>query len=181
MEIYEPREDSFFLANFLKNYLKKNKVKNYLDMGTGSGILSGVASEFIDKDKILAVDINLASVKILKKKNFSSLKSNLFSKIPRNKKFDLITFNAPYLPEDENYKEPKESKTITTGGKRGDEISIKFLKQAEKFLKNNGRIFLLISSLTPLERIKKFNPKKVSEKKLFLEKLFILEFNKGFK
>jgi methylase of polypeptide subunit release factors len=85
----------------------------------------------------------------------------------------LITFNAPYLPEDK--KEPKNSRTATTGGKKGDEISLKFLNQSQRYLNPNGKIFLLISSLTPMTKIKRFKPKIVATKKLFMEELRILE------
>jgi release factor glutamine methyltransferase len=172
MKIYQPSDDSYFFTNFLKKHLKKFKPKSYLDMGTGSGILTETTSKFIDKKNILAVDINPSAVKLLKQKGFNAIKSNLFKKI--KDKFDLITFNAPYLPLDK--REPKDSQLATTGGKKGDEITVKFLKQAKKHLNKNGKIFLLISSLTPINKIKKFNPKIVARKKQFFEQLLILEF-----
>ena len=172
MEIYQPAEDSYFFANFLKKHLKNNKTNSYLDMGTGSGILSETISKFLDKKNILAADINPKAIKILKQKNFKAIKSNLFEKIKT--KFDLITFNAPYLPRDP--REPKDSQVATTGGKRGDEISLKFLKQAKKHLNKNGKILLLISSLTPMDKIKKFKPKTLARKKIFMEELLVLQF-----
>jgi release factor glutamine methyltransferase len=172
MEIYQPAEDSYFFVEFLEKYLQKNKINSYLDMGTGSGILSETAAKFIDKKNILAVDINIEAVVLIKKKKFNSIKSDLFKKIEN--KYDLITFNAPYLPRD--LREPKSSQLITTGGKLGDEISLKFLKQAKNHLSKNGKIFLLISSLTPMDKIRKFKPKIVARKKLFMEELLILEF-----
>ena len=174
MKVYQPAEDSYFFANFLNKFLKKNKINTYLDMGTGSGILTETTSKFINKKNILAVDINPKSIKLLKKKNFNAIKSNLFEKIKT--KFDLITFNAPYLPLDT--REPKNSQLATTGGKHGDEISLKFLKQAKEHLNKNGKIFLLISSLTPINKIKKSNPKIVARKNQFFEQLLILEFKK---
>ncbi len=180
MEIYEPREDSFLFVEFLKNYFSKISKKElsileYLDMGCGSAILSETASGFLSKKSILAADINPLAVRLAKQKGFNSKVSDLFSKIPKTKKFDLITFNAPYLPEEE--KEPSDSRLITTGGKRGDEIPLKFLKQAKTYLAPSGKILLLISSLTPLNRINKFRPKIVAEKKIFFENLLILEFS----
>ena len=142
-------------------------------MGTGSAILPEVASKFINKKNITAADINPKAVKLAKQKTFNAIKTNLFKKI--KDKFDLITFNAPYLPLDK--REPKDSQLATTGGKCGDEISIKFLKQAKKHLNKNGKILLLISSLTPQNKIKKFKPKIVAKKKIFMEELLILEFN----
>jgi release factor glutamine methyltransferase len=173
MEIYQPAEDSYLFENFLKKYLKKNKINSYLDMGTGSGILSMTALKFLDKDKILAADINPDAVKFVQNKGINTIKTNLFDKIKG--KFDLITFNAPYLPLDK--REPKDSQIATTGGKRGDEVSLKFLKQAKKHLEENGRILLLISSLTPMDKLKKFNPKVVARQKVFMEDLIILEFH----
>jgi release factor glutamine methyltransferase len=170
-EIYQPAEDSYFFAEFLKKYLLKHKINSYLDMGAGSGILPETVLNFIDKKNIQTADINSEAVKILKKKGFSSIKTDLFSKVKG--KFDLITFNAPYLPRDT--REPKSSQVATTGGKKGDEISVKFLNQAKKHLSQNGKILLLISSLTPMDKIKEFNPKIVAKKKIFMEELLILE------
>ena len=173
MEIYQPAEDSYFFLDFLEKYLQKHKVDSYLDMGTGSGILSKGASKFIDKKNILSADINSSAVKFLKGEKFNAIKTNLFEKIKN--KYDLITFNAPYLPLDP--REPKSSQLATTGGKCGDEVSIKFLEQAGKFLNKDGKAFLLISSLTPMDKIKKFNLKIVARKKIFMEELLILEFS----
>ncbi len=183
MEIYQPSDDSFFFAEFLKSIFFKKPKKEiekiiYLDMGCGSCILSEAIEKFVPKRNILCADINSDAIVLAKSKGFHAFKSDLFSKIPENKKFDLITFNAPYLPKDDKYNEPKESKLITTGGKKGDEISLKFIKQAKGHLSKDGKIFLLVSSHTPLERINKFHPKIVAEKSLFFEKLFILEFSK---
>ena len=174
MEIYEPAEDSFLISELLEEYLsKQNKEIKYLDMGTGSGILALTASNFLPKENILASDINPKSVKLLKEQGFNAVKSNLFQNIKDN--FDLITFNAPYLPEDS--REPKSSRLATTGGKKGDEIAVEFLKQAKSHLNKDGKIFLLISNLTPIDKIKKFKPKIAAKKKIFMEELIVFEFS----
>jgi len=179
MEIYEPSEDSYFFSDFLKNYFSQltSKKISYLDLGSGSGILARTAATCgIPKKSILSTDINSAAVKKLLLEGFNAKKSNLFKELNKSKRFDIITFNAPYLP-----REPRENKstaTITCGGIRGDEISLRFLKKARSYLKDKGKIFLLISSLTPLERISKFNPRIVGEKQVFFEKLLILQFSK---
>ena len=198
MEIYQPSDDSYLFSDFLKSYLPPTPYHlpptTYLDMGTGSGILAKTASEFLNKKNITAVDINPTAIKKLKNQPFKTIQSDLFKNLysvsetpkPRNpktpktiksnQKFDLIVFNAPYLPRDE--REPKDSQVATTGGKRGDEISLRFLKQAKSHLTKNGKILLLISSLTPTEKIKKLWPYKiVARKKIFMEELLILEFN----
>ena len=173
MEIYQPSDDSYFFAEFLKKDLAdKPKSLTMLDVGTGSGILAKTASKILPPKNITASDINPSAINSLKKEKFQTIQSDFFENIKDS--FDLITFNAPYLPLDK--REPKSSQLATTGGKHGDEISLKFLKQAKQHLSPSGKIFLLISSLTPMNKIKKYNPKIVARKKLFMEELLILEF-----
>jgi len=50
-------------------------------MGTATGILSETASKFLNKKDILAADINSDAIKLLEKRNFNAIKTNLFSKI----------------------------------------------------------------------------------------------------
>lgn len=167
--IYEPAEDSFLLESQVKKYVKN---KSLLDMGSGSGIIS--LSAIKNKAKsVLASDINPEVINLLKFKGIKCVKSDLFERI--HGKFDIISFNPPYLPLDS--REDKESRVATTGGKEGDEIILKFLKQAESHLNKNGIILLLLSSLTPRENIlsllKKLSLKKarIAEKKVFFESL----------
>lgn len=173
--IYEPREDSYLLEEQVKKYSKE---KSFLDMGAANGIQSLSALKAGAKS-ILAVDIQLEVTKFLKNKGISTIQSDIFSNIKENQKFDLIAFNPPYLPKDK--KEDKESSIITSGGKKGDEIILRFLKQAPKHLNKNGKILTVISSLTPRHRIeillRKLNLRKniLSQQDLFMEKLEVWE------
>lgn len=119
-----------------------------LDVGTGSGI-QALAAKNSGAKSVMACDINPEAVEFVRGKGINVIESNLFSKI--KEKFDLIIFNPPYLPDDE--REDDESKLVTTGGKLGDEITLQFLKNAKEHLNKTGKILLLISSLTPRERI----------------------------
>ena len=171
--IYTPAEDSSLLAHTLPTYVKK---KSVLDMGTGSGILAETAFKAKAK-KVLAVDINPEAIRLLKKKGIPSRISNLFSKVTET--FEVILFNPPYLPRDSQ--EDKESQRITTGGKKGDELILRFLKQAPKHLAKEGVILLLLSSLTPREKItsllkkQKLKHRSVAQEKLFFETLDVWE------
>jgi len=177
--MYPPSEDSFFFSEFLSSYFKKLKKHEkqklkFLDIGTGSGILAQTAKQAGIKD-ITAVDIDEEVIKHTKKiKGVKAIHSNLFSKIKKSDKFNIIVFNAPYLPEEET---GFDNKADTTGGKTGDEIPINFLKQANQHLAKGGKIFLLISSLTPMNKIRKFSPKTAAKKRIFFEDLIILEFS----
>ncbi len=171
--IYEPAEDSYLLESVISKYAKD---KSVLDMGTGSGILVKKAKSSGAKS-VLAVDINSEAIKKLKKEKIDSIQSNLFEKVKG--KFDLILCNPPYLPEDKD--EDKESSKITSGGKKGDEFILKFLNQAVNHINKQGIILLLVSSLTPTERIlsllKKLGLKKkvIASKEIFFESLNVWE------
>ncbi len=173
--IYEPAEDSYLLESEVRKIVKG---KSFLDIGSGSGIQALSALNNGVKS-VLTSDINEESVKMLKSKGIKAINSDLFKNIKG--KFDLIAFNPPYLPEDR--KEDKESGKITTGGKKGDEIILRFIREAKNHLNHYGIILLVVSSLTPKQRIKKlFNSlklthKKIAEKKLFFEKLEVWEIN----
>ncbi len=165
--IYEPNEDSYLIEKEVKKYAKGKKI---LDMGSGSGILAQAAIDAGAKE-VLAADVDSESLRHLRKLGIPTKKSNLFDNIEG--KFEMIIFNPPYLPEDNN--EDFESKRATTGGKKGDEIILNFLKKADKFLNNDGIILLLLSSLTPRNKINKLIEKKkykieiLTKKKLFFE------------
>ncbi len=171
--IYLPGEDSYLLEKQVKKYAKG---KSFLDMGSGSGIQTRAALS-AGASSVLASDINESAVSSLKSKEIPAVHSNLFKNIKG--KFDLIAFNPPYLPKDK--KEDKESALATTGGKRGDEIILKFLKQSKKHLNKDGTILLIVSSLTPTDKIlpllKKLNLsyKVLETKKIFFESLEVWE------
>lgn len=171
--IYQPAEDSCLLS---KEVAKRAKGKSFLDMGSGSGILAETAEKAQAKS-VLATDIQDDVVKHLKSKNIPCIKSDLFEKVKG--KFDIIAFNPPYLPHDA--REDKESQIATTGGKKGDEVILKFLKQAKAHMKKDSIILLLLSSLTPRAKILALlsalglKHKVIAEKRIFFEKLEVWE------
>jgi release factor glutamine methyltransferase len=174
--IYEPAEDSFLLQKYVRKFAKN---KSVIDIGSGSGIQALTAINAKAKS-VLATDINKEAIKHLNNLNLKSIHSNLFSKIKGS--FDLIIFNPPYLPRDK--REDKESSLITSGGRKGDELTIKFLKQAKKHIKKSGNILIIISSLSPFERIEKtikdlnLKFKILESKSLFMERLSVLRIYK---
>lgn len=176
--IYQPREDSYLMSRILKEripyMIKRNPSLKLLEIGAGSGIhLETALNTGVKKENIFSCDIDQRSVKHCLLLGFNCIHSDLFEQI--SGKYDVIIFNPPYLPEDA--REPRSSKIATTGGKKGDEIILRFLQGAKNYLKEDGKIFLITSSLSPEINFKElgYNAEEVGCERLFFERLCIWE------
>lgn len=163
--IYQPEEDSYLLKKIVRT---ESKGKRVLDVGCGSGIQAEAAKKAGAKS-VIAVDINKEIVKYCKKKGINCIESDLFEKV--NSKFDLIVFNPPYLPLDE--REDLESSRVTSGGKKGDEIIARFLGEVGDYLDDGGKILMVVSSLTFLDRINEVMGRRVLLRRLLLVRGFL--------
>ena len=151
--VYEPAEDTFLLTE----NMKVKETDAVLDMGTGCGILAVLATE--RAKKVLAVDVNPHAITCAKKNaelngvenKIEFRLGNLFQTLEPNETFDLIVFNAPYLPS-----EPREERSwigkAWAGGPTGRKVIDSFIKDASKFLANDGRILLVQSSLSDIDK-----------------------------
>ena len=183
-DVYEPAEDSFLVADYLAQVVKEDHV--VLDVGTGCGIVAVVAAR--KAKSVVATDINPHAVKCAKlnaKTNRANNKidvrvGDLFKPIHKTEKFDLIVFNAPYLPTASS-----EQKTwigrAWSGGPDGRQLIARFIHEAPQYLARNGRILLVQSSLANVnETLKTFSEKGletrvVAEKKFAFETIVVVE------
>ncbi len=174
--VYEPRDDSLLLAKVLENALEENKIKSVLEIGCGSGLLSIIAAKC--GCEVLAADINPKAVECanhnaeLNDAPIKTVESNLFDNVEG--KFDLIIFNPPYLPEEQN------EINKTWAGGENLEIITNFLKGAKEHLESDGKILVAISSLSKPENVLKeftnngFDAKIIAERKIPWEKLLVV-------
>jgi len=152
-KVYEPAEDTFLFAQNL--VVNENDV--VLDLGTGCGILGILAAK--KAKKVVATDINPYAVRcarinagqnnVLAKIDIRQ--GSLFEPIGKSEKFDVIIFNAPYLPTSEGEKRSWVGKAWA-GGQSGRDIIEPFISKALNHLKKKGRIFLAQSSLSDIEK-----------------------------
>ena len=165
--VYEPAEDSFLLIDSLEQELEnikfdKNKKITSIELGCGNGLisccyLSKLKELNIDIINHYCIDINKDAVNLTQKiiknynldKNVNVLEGDLFNNFEKDKIFDIIIFNPPYVTTDsEEYDRALKEKNIYAswaGGKKGSETIIRFVKELKGHINENSIIFLLLS------------------------------------
>jgi len=151
-DVYEPAEDSFLFAE----NLVAHDNDSVIDVGTGCGILGVVAAA--RANRVLAVDINSKAVGCAKENarlnrvdhKMLFMVGDLFRSIKVRKQFDLILFNAPYLPSEE-FEGDSWLVRAWAGGSSGRRLIDRFIQAAPKYLRPDGRILLMQSTLSDVE------------------------------
>jgi len=181
--VYDPAEDTFLFAE----NLAVEEGAQVLDVGTGCGILGILAAG--KASKVVAVDLNPFAIRCAKENSILNkvinkmalMQADLLTAFTKDAKFDLILFNAPYLPSDES-----ESGTWIgrswAGGVNGRQVIDLFISQVRPHLTSSGRVLLMQSTLANIEEtIQKFGDcnlrakVKVEHELPFFETLALIE------
>ncbi len=160
--MYYPAEDS----KLIEKWVGKKVSGRVLDIGTGTGILAFAAAN--RAEEVIGVDIDPEAVEYANSKNtFNNVKfvtSDLFENVTG--KFDWIVFNPPYLPPS------KYDNGIDT---TDNGVIDRFLREAKNYLKENGKILILISSLSKIQGDYGYKWNKLDELNVGFEKLYVYE------
>lgn len=146
--VYIPAEDSYLLADNLE--IKEGQ--SVLEIGTGSGIVAMYASKLTDR--ITVTDINFDACELARKnfeensiENIEILFGNLFEPV-KNRKFDVILFNTPYLPTEDGEVLDDTLNYAFDGGLNGRKVIDLFLNDVGNHLNDGGIVQLIQSSLS---------------------------------
>ena len=166
-EQYLPAEDTFFLADRLKDLCGKSA----LDIGCGSGYLTEILNS--NFQLVVGTDISFNTLCTQNYKTQNAICCHSADAL--NSQFDLIICNLPYLATDEIID------VATDGGKDGLEIPLEIISSALPHLDKNGKFLFVTSSLSDYMGLvnfvnsKGFQAKIIDKKKLFFEELIIVE------
>jgi release factor glutamine methyltransferase len=145
--VYQPEADTWLLLDAaLKEVRAGNRV---LEVGTGSG---RIAAEMRRGTRTIATDINPHAAVSAHKQGVDVVRCNLMDAICG--RFDLILFNPPYLPTEPHERIDDWLEYALDGGKSGRETIGRFAADVGRILAPDGRILLLVSSLTGPEEVK---------------------------
>ena len=165
-----PQPDTEILVEEVINISNRENKKEILDMCTGSGAIAIALSKNIKNANIIATDISDKALEIAKKNDkenkINFIKSDMFENL-KNKKFDVIVSNPPYIKTDiiktlskEVQKEPM---LALDGGKDGLNFYRIIINDADKHLNSNGYLCLEIGDDQKEEIIQLLKQKKYKE------------------
>ncbi|MCI9064047.1 MAG: peptide chain release factor N(5)-glutamine methyltransferase [Clostridia bacterium] len=154
-DVLIPQPDTEILVEEAIKILEKIQNPVILDLCTGSGAIAISIAKYIQNVKIYATDISKKALDIAKENarlngvtnNIEFIESDLFEKL-KDKKFDVIISNPPYIATNEIKKLPievqNEPKLALDGGKDGLDFYKRIAKEGYKYLNRKGYICLEI-------------------------------------
>ena len=177
-EVYEPAEDSFLLADAALGIITDGM--KVLEVGTGTGFVSAVLLANRDIE-LIATEINPLAAACARSNGIDVIRTDMFAGIREGRDFDLVMFNLPYLPTSEDEKVPGWLNYAFDGGITGRDPIKPFFRDVNRYLKPEGTILLLISSLTGIEEVREeiagfsFDSHIIAREKCPFEELVVLK------
>lgn len=163
-DVLIPRDETEILVRKAIDIINTNKFKDILDIGTGSGCIACTIAKRTEAT-VLGVDISSDALRVALD-NVTKLginnravfrKSDLYSKVREEEKFELIISNPPYIPIGTELAEEvkKEPSIALFAEDNGLYYYKKIIDDAPKFLKKNG-ILMFELGFNEAEQVKSY-------------------------
>ncbi|MGM9533463.1 peptide chain release factor N(5)-glutamine methyltransferase [Intestinibacter sp.] len=146
-----PRPDTETLVEEIINICNNKTGLNILDIGTGSGAITVSLAKYLDKSHVVSVDISDIALEIASKNAISNkvderidfIKSDVFSNVSDETKFDIIVSNPPYIRKSDISGLDRQVKDFEPynaleGGEDGLDFYRRITEESRQFLKQGG-------------------------------------------
>lgn len=172
-DVYEPSDDTFLLRDAL--LAEPVAGQRALEVGPGSGV---VAKALMDAGaRVVAVDVNPDACRATRALGVPVLRGDLATAL--RGPFDLVAFNAPYLPSEPEERVEGWLDHAFHGGEGGVEVSERLVKDLPRVLAPGGKAFLVVSSRADLDRLARtvaaagLRHEKVASARFFFEEVAV--------
>ncbi|XP_031707815.1 methyltransferase N6AMT1 isoform X2 [Anarrhichthys ocellatus] len=167
-DVYEPAEDSFLLIDALEKdaaLLQQMSPCVCLEVGSGSGVVSAFLASLVGPSALyLCTDVNPAAAQCTAKTascNKASLQPVITSLaeglLPRlSGEVDVLLFNPPYVVTPSEEVGSSGIEAAWAGGKRGREVTDRFLPVVAQLLSSKGLFYLVTIAENEPEEIIRF-------------------------
>ncbi|XP_075950445.1 methyltransferase N6AMT1 isoform X2 [Anarhichas minor] len=167
-DVYEPAEDSFLLIDALEKdaeLLQQMSPCVCLEVGSGSGVVSAFLASLVGPSALyLCTDVNPAAAQCTAKTascNKASLQPVITSLVegllPRlSGEVDVLLFNPPYVVTPSEEVGSSGIEAAWAGGKRGREVTDRFLPVVAQLLSSKGLFYLVTIAENEPEEIIRF-------------------------
>lgn len=150
-----PRFDTEVLVEEVLKISKKDKSKRILDICTGSGAIAIALKKLGGFERVDALDISDKALEVARRNaneldlDINFLKSDMFSSLTCENKYDIIVSNPPYIQSDvvdtlESEVKDFEPRLALDGDADGMKFYKIIAKNYEKYLADNGVLALEI-------------------------------------
>ncbi len=174
--VYEPAEDSHLLAETAIERIDDGFV---LEVGVGSGYVARRIESETDAT-VVGTDLNPKACVRTRDEGIEVVRGDVTQPF-RAESFDTVLFNPPYLPTppEQEWDDPLEH--ALSGGPDGRRVIRPFLEDVGRVLKRNGRVYLLVSTLTNIDAVSKLarksglSTREIATESFPFERLVVLE------
>ena len=146
--VYQAAEDSALLATAA--VAAAEPTDRVLDVGTGSGYVAARVSE--TGARVVGTDRNPHACRQASDAGIDTVRTDVTSAFAA-RTFDLVTFNPPYLPTEPGEAVDDWMGMALSGGETGRAVIEPFLADVGRVLASEGRVLLLVSTLSGVEAI----------------------------
>lgn len=146
-------------------WLDEINVQHIADVGTGSACIACACAAYFPEAQVDAIDISSDALAVAQEnvtrhgltEQVTLIKSDLFSQVPADKKYELIVSNPPYVDAQAMNQLPaeylQEPELGLAAGEDGLDLAIPLLRQALTRLTDNGILIMEVGhSQTALEQ-----------------------------
>ncbi|PIC30667.1 hypothetical protein B9Z55_021834 [Caenorhabditis nigoni] len=192
-DVYEPAEDTFLLIDAIEKDIKEirsRQPKLVLEIGCGSGVVSTFVNQALGGNVTSvatdlnphALDVTLETAKLNDIK-IDVVRTDLFAGLENLVgKVDVLLFNPPYVPTEE---EPKSNIELTyAGGRTGRSTLDRLLPRVPELLSPRGVFYLVALHSNDIPSLLKEHAEQMTasvsmERRCGIEHLYILKFVKN--